>query len=89
MTAHIIVSGFVQGVGFRRFVKHHARKLGLTGWVKNLQDNRVEAILQGSKEQIDKMIKICKKGCFLSEVQDVQVDFADLKEHFQEFKIVR
>lgn len=73
MVAHVFISGFVQGVGFRRFVKQNALKLGLTGWVKNLSDNRVEAVFQGSKEQIEKIILLCGKGPFLSEVKDVDL----------------
>lgn len=77
MVAHIFISGFVQGVGYRRFVRHHGLKLGLTGWVKNLPDNRVEAIFSGPKEKIEKIIEICKKGPFLSEVRDVQAVWDD------------
>ena len=73
MLVHIFISGFVQGVGFREFIKRSARKLGLTGWVRNLLDNRVEAVFCGSKEQIEKIITICRKGPFLSEVRDVEV----------------
>lgn len=73
-TCRVFISGFVQGVGYRRFVRHHALKLGLTGWVKNLPDNRVEALFQGPKEKIDQIIKICEKGPFLSEVRDVVVE---------------
>lgn len=72
-SAHIFVSGFVQGVGFRQFVKNKATELGLAGWVKNLPDNRVEAVFAGSKEQIEKIISICRKGPFLSEVKDIEV----------------
>jgi len=89
MVVHVFISGFVQGVGFRMFVKHHASKLGLTGWVKNLADNRVEAIFCGSKEQVDKIISICRKGPFLSEVKDIQVNFEDSDEYFNSFEIVR
>jgi len=89
MIAHVFVSGFVQGVGFRQFVKRSARKIGLTGWVKNTSDNRVEAVFQGSKEQIEKIISICKKGPFLSEVKDVQVNFEDSKEYSDNFDIIR
>jgi acylphosphatase len=88
MLAHILISGFVQGVGYRRFVRHHALKLGLTGWVKNLPDNRVEAIFQGSREKMEEIIKICKKGPFLSEVKDVQVEFEDAREAFNSFDII-
>ena len=80
MVAHVFISGFVQGVGFRQFVKHHALKLGLNGWVKNLPDNRVEGVFQSSassdqeaKENIEKIISICRKGPFLSEVRDVDI----------------
>ena len=89
MIAHVFISGFVQGVGFRRFVRHHGRKMGLTGWVKNLPDNRVEALFQGSKEQVEKIISVCKKGAFLAEVKDVQVDFEDSKESFESFEIIK
>lgn len=88
MLARVFISGFVQGVGYRRFVKSAAKKLGLTGWVKNLADNRVEAILQGSKEQIEKMIAICEKGPFLSEVKNVVVEWEDQPtEIFSTFEI--
>ncbi len=70
---HIFISGFVQGVGFRQFIKRNSLKLGLAGWVKNLPDNRVEGVFQGSREDIEKIISICKKGPFLSEVKDVEV----------------
>ncbi len=88
MIARVFISGFVQGVGFRQFVKRNAIKLGLTGWVKNLPDNRVEAAFQGSKEQIGKIISICKKGAFLSEVKDVDVIWEENKlEIYKTFEI--
>lgn len=88
MIAHIFISGFVQGVGFRQFVRHHALKLGLTGWVKNLADNRVEAVFQDSKEQIEKIISICRKGPFLSEVKDLEVFWEETKEEFKDFRVI-
>lgn len=89
MVAHVFVSGFVQGVGYRQFVKHQALKLGLTGWVKNLQDNRVEIMFQGSRDQIEKIIPICKHGPFLSEVNDVIAEWEDqAEEAFTSFKIL-
>lgn len=89
MVVHVLISGFVQGVGYRRFARHHALKLGLTGWVKNTSDNRVEAVFSGPKEQIEKIIPICEKGPFLSEVKDVVVDWEDKStENFNSFEIL-
>lgn len=59
---HVWVSGDVQGVGYRSFIKEKALELGITGWVKNLPDGRVEAAFQGENEQIQKMIVFCKSG---------------------------
>ncbi|RJQ38165.1 acylphosphatase [Candidatus Microgenomates bacterium] len=86
--AHIIISGFVQGVGFRHFVKKNAIKLGLTGWVRNTQDGKVEAIFQGEKENIEEIIKVCKKGPFISEVKNMEVKWEEGKEKFAGFEIV-
>lgn len=73
--AHVYISGFVQGVGFRHFIRKEAGKLGLLVSVQNLPDGRVEAILEGQKDKIDKMIVLCKKGPFLAEVEDVTVEW--------------
>lgn len=86
-TARVFVSGFVQGVGFRRFLRHNANKIGIKGWAKNLQDNRVEAIFQGPEDKVNEMIKICKKGAFLSEVKDVAVEIIESNEKFNSFEI--
>ncbi len=74
---HVIISGVVQGVGFRQFIRSNATKLGLLGWVKNTPDNKVEAVLSGEKEIIEKMIAICRQGPFLSEVKKVEVVFEE------------
>ena len=86
---HVFISGFVQGVGYRQFVRHHALKLGLTGWVKNLPDNRVEAVLQGRIEDVEKMVLLCRKGPFLSEVRDVIVEWENKSLAGIEFKDFR
>ena len=89
MAAHVFITGFVQGVGYRQFVRHHALKLELTGWVKNLSDNRVEAVLQGRIEDVEKMVLLCRKGPFLSEVDDVMVEWEEnTEETFKTFEIL-
>lgn len=88
MLAHILISGFVQGVGFRQFIKGNAQNRGLTGWVRNLPDGRVEAVFDGPKEKIEEMISLCKKGLFLAEVENVEVVWGETKEKFAGFEII-
>ena len=70
---HLFISGFVQGVGFRVFAKNEAKKLGISGWVKNLPDGRVEAVFEGKKGQVDEMVKWCYKGNPYSQVEKVDI----------------
>ncbi len=86
--AHIFVSGNVQGVWYRQFVKKNSIKLGITGWVRNLPDNRVEAVFQGNKEVIAQMIKLCQEGPPLAEVKKVLVDWEEAEEEFKEIMII-
>ncbi|MDO8639687.1 MAG: acylphosphatase [bacterium] len=76
--AHAFILGFVQGVGFRHFISKRALELELRGWVKNTPDNRVEACFIGEEENIKKAIEICKKGPFLSEVKNVDIEWGDV-----------
>jgi acylphosphatase len=89
MQAKIFVLGFVQNVGFRQFVKKNAQNLNLKGYVQNLPDGRVEALVQGEKSSIEKLIRICGKGVFLSEVKGIVVDYEEAQEEFQDFQILR
>ena len=73
MSVKVFISGQVQGVGFRQFIKQFARKLKITGWVRNLKDGRVEAFFQGEEKDVKKLIRACCKGPFLAHVKDVQV----------------
>ncbi len=73
--AHLFVSGRVQGVGFRFFTAQKARSLGLSGWVRNLSDGRVEMVLVGPDSLVEKMITTVKEGVVspLARVDDVTV----------------
>ena len=86
MQAHVFISGSVQGVGYRQFIKSNVRQLGLTGWVHNTEDGGVEAVFCGEKEKIETMIKLCKKGPFLAEVKQVGFEWEN-PENFSEFTI--
>lgn len=85
--ARVLISGFVQGVGFRHFVRNKALEIGLTGWVRNLPDGRVEAVLQGSKEKIEEIILLCRKGPFLAAVENVEVTWQEENKQFNDFSI--
>ncbi len=89
--AHVFISGFVQGVGFRQFVKRKAQELHIAGWAKNLPDVRVEALFQGSKEKIQEVMLLCKKGSFLSQVDHVEIVWDSTidsgQEIFEDFQI--
>ena len=69
----IIVHGKVQGVGFRYFVQHVAKKLGLTGSVRNCPDLTVEIIVEGDAAEIERLIEEVREGPPLSWVQRVDV----------------
>lgn len=84
--AHVFISGFVQGVSFRQFVKSNAKQRSLTGWVHNTEDGGVEAVFCGEKEKIEKMIKLCRKGPMLAEVKHLGFDWEE-PESFQDFSI--
>ncbi|HSA84236.1 MAG TPA: acylphosphatase [Patescibacteria group bacterium] len=85
--AHVFISGTVQGVGYRYFVRSNAKKLGLTGWVRNSEDGGVEVVLQGEKETIEKMIALCHKGPFLAEVEHIGFEWEKLETPLTEFVI--
>ena len=74
MIRKILVYGEVQGVFFRKFVKDNALRLGLRGYVKNVDDGSVEAVFEGDEKQIEDMVKLCKKGPLGSRVDRVLVE---------------
>ncbi|MBF2080472.1 MAG: acylphosphatase [Synechococcales cyanobacterium T60_A2020_003] len=72
---HIFVSGRVQRVGYRFSTCDQAAVLNVNGWVRNLHDGRVEAVFEGSKVQIQEMLRWCRKGPPSAIVQDVRVEY--------------
>jgi len=69
----IVVSGRVQGVGYRYFTRDAAQSLGLGGWVRNTVDGRVELEVEGEQAKIDTLIEQLKEGPALSRVTDVDI----------------
>jgi acylphosphatase len=70
---HILVNGMVQGVFFRSDTREMARSLGVTGWVKNCWDGRVEAVFEGDESAIDSLVEWCRKGPSSAHVSKVDV----------------
>ena len=70
---HVLVSGRVQGVGFRAFTSRQAHAHGLAGWVRNLIDGRVETEVQGSRFGVDRFLEDLRRGSGLSSVEHVDL----------------
>jgi acylphosphatase len=84
---HAIVSGRVQMVMMRDFVKRGARALGLTGYVKNLADGTVEVVAQGERDKLDKLTERMHKGSLLSQVEGVRVEWRSPQGRYEQFSI--
>lgn len=85
--AHLLISGTVQGVGYRWSCRRAAQGIGVTGWVRNLPDGRVEAVVQGTREQVEKLIAWCYRGPEEARVSGIAVSYGDSGEDFQDFGI--
>lgn len=86
-TVRIIVSGMVQGVGFRWFTLRQAQSLGLKGYARNLPSGQVEVVVSGEKGLIDEMIKVLRAGPSYAAVSDVQMEEILTDEDFHSFEI--
>ena len=87
--AHIWVSGKVQGVWYRASTVEEARRLGLTGWVRNLPDGRVEIVAEGPREALEKLVAWCHEGPPLAVVDEVKVVWEPYIGEFSQFSIAR
>lgn len=86
--AHVFISGLVQGVFFRWETRKNALKNNVKGWVRNLRDGRVEAVFEGEKEDVEKMIKFCERGPPGAKVEKVEVKWEDYKGEYESFEII-
>ena len=87
--ARILITGLVQGVFFRREMTDLARRLGVTGWVRNLQDGRVEAVAEGEKARLDELIRFCHTGPLGAVVRNVDVEWSEYLGEFRGFRITK
>jgi acylphosphatase len=85
----VLVSGRVQGVGFRWAVEDEALTEGVTGWTRNLPDGRVEAVFEGDEEQVRQVVGFCRRGPATARVEDVQVVREEYSGEFDRFSILR
>ena len=72
--AHVFVTGRVQGVFFRATTRERAEAVGADGWVRNLDDGRVEAVFEGTAEQVETMVDFCHEGSPSASVESVEVE---------------
>ncbi len=86
--AHLFISGRVQGVGYRFATVDTASQLGLSGWVRNLPDGRVEAVFEGVQEVVEDMIRWCHQGPPAAMVKDVIVEYEE-PEGLRRFEVRR
>ncbi len=85
----VIVSGRVQGVFFRSATQDEAEIRNVSGWVKNLQDGRVEALFEGDKQAVEQLVEFCKKGPPNAVVRDIEVSWEEYQAEFTGFRILR
>ncbi len=85
---HAVVRGKVQMVGFRQFVIERARRLGLTGWVRNGDDGRsVEVVAEGERKELEELLRLLHRGPRLAVVQAVDVSWDAPSGQFRDFSV--
>jgi acylphosphatase len=73
----LIITGRVQGVGYRNWMEAEARRLGLSGWVCNRPDGAVEALVYGDNDAVEELLRACRRGPRLAEVAGIDERLAD------------
>jgi acylphosphatase len=87
--AHAIISGRVQGVFFRWETKHAADGFGVFGWVRNKRDGTVEAVFEGSEQNVASILEWCKIGPPIAKVERLEVSRHEYTGEFNSFEITR
>lgn len=87
--AHVWVKGRVQGVGFRAHVEFYGNQLGVTGWVRNVGYDTVEAVAEGEREKVERFIEMMKQGPVSSRVDEAKVEWEESTGEWGEFEVRR
>ena len=83
----LVIRGIVQGVGFRYAAVDVAEREGVSGWVRNLRDGGVEALVQGNDDAVERVIAWCRRGPRGARVTDVELHDAEVSPEFTGFTI--
>jgi acylphosphatase len=78
----LIISGRVQGVGYREWMVAKARDLGVSGWVRNRLDGSVEALVAGDVAAVEELSRLCRRGPRMAQVVSIDEEMADPPESF-------
>ena len=81
-STRLFLTGTVQGIFFKQFIKEHADKNNIKGFLRKLEDGRVEIFLEGNQDNVDAMAEICKRGPQHSNIRNIE----QKEEKFQDFK---
>jgi acylphosphatase len=84
---HVLISGRVQGVFFRHETKREAARQGVSGWIRNLTDDRVEAVFEGEPEKVKKLLEFCERGPLGAKVTRTDVNWETYSGELTGFEI--
>ena len=85
MAKHLVISGRVQGVGFRYSMSEEAARLGVTGWVRNRRDGSVEAVIDGAPDEVEGILAWARRGPRGASVTEVEI--SEISESFERFEL--
>ncbi len=85
---YVLISGDVQGVGFRDFTRQTAEKMGICGYVKNLPNGKVEAVLEGSEAHLGEMMEELRVGPQFADVTDVKIEKRKFTGEYKGFEVI-
>ena len=86
---HVWVKGIVQNVGFRAYVEYSANRLEVTGWVRNVGYDTVEAVAEGDRETVERFIEMMKAGPRASRVDEARIEWENATGEFEAFGVER